>query len=81
MKIRTFLSGKPARLMFSALSLMTVGLGALQMMLEQGEQNDWFSSEFIIYLSCSRRIRADLICLAGIEGGKPGSKSAYFKRS
>jgi DHA2 family multidrug resistance protein len=33
------------------LSLMTVGLGALQVMLEQGEQNDWFSSEFIIYLS------------------------------
>ena len=33
------------------LSLMTVGLGALQVMLEQGERNDWFSSEFIIYLS------------------------------
>jgi DHA2 family multidrug resistance protein len=33
------------------LSLMTVGLGALQVMLEQGEQCDWFSSEFIIYLS------------------------------
>jgi DHA2 family multidrug resistance protein len=33
------------------LSLMTVGLGALQTMLEQGEINDWFSSEFIIYLS------------------------------
>ena len=47
--------------------LMTVGLGALQVMLEEGERNDWFSSEFIIYL-------------AGIEGGKSGSKSAYFKR-
>ena len=33
------------------LSLMTVGLGALQTMLEQGEQHDWFSSEFIIYLT------------------------------
>jgi MFS transporter, DHA2 family, multidrug resistance protein len=33
------------------LSLMTIGLGALQVMLEQGEQNDWFSSKFIIYLS------------------------------
>ncbi|MGD0022212.1 MAG: DHA2 family efflux MFS transporter permease subunit [Smithellaceae bacterium] len=32
------------------LSLMMVGLGALQTMLEQGEINDWFSSEFIIYL-------------------------------
>ena len=33
------------------LSLMTVGLGALQTMLEQGGQYDWFSSKFIIYLS------------------------------
>lgn len=33
------------------LSLMIVGLGALQTMLEQGEINDWFSSGFIIYLS------------------------------
>jgi len=33
------------------LSLMTVGLGALQTMLEQGEINDWFSSKFIVYLS------------------------------
>jgi MFS transporter, DHA2 family, multidrug resistance protein len=33
------------------LSLMTVGLGALQIMLEQGEQNDWFASKFILYLS------------------------------
>jgi DHA2 family multidrug resistance protein len=33
------------------LSLMMVGLGALQTMLEEGEINDWFSSNFIIYLS------------------------------
>jgi DHA2 family multidrug resistance protein len=33
------------------ISFMTVGLGALQVMLDQGEQNDWFSSKFIIYLS------------------------------
>jgi DHA2 family multidrug resistance protein len=32
------------------ISLMTVGLGALQIMLEQGERNDWFASGFIIYL-------------------------------
>jgi DHA2 family multidrug resistance protein len=33
------------------LSLMMVGLGASQTMLEEGELNDWFSSNFIIYLS------------------------------
>ena len=30
---------------------MTIGLGALQIMLEKGEQNDWFASNFIIYLA------------------------------
>jgi len=30
---------------------MIIGLGALQIMLEEGELNDWFSSNFIIYLA------------------------------
>jgi len=33
------------------LALMTVGLGALQLMLEQGEREDWFSSSFIVTLA------------------------------
>jgi DHA2 family multidrug resistance protein len=33
------------------LALMTIGLGALQLMLEQGEREDWFSSSFIITLA------------------------------
>ncbi|HEU6450324.1 MAG TPA: DHA2 family efflux MFS transporter permease subunit [Gemmatimonadaceae bacterium] len=33
------------------LALMTVGLGALQLMLEQGERDDWFSSSFIVTLA------------------------------
>jgi DHA2 family multidrug resistance protein len=31
--------------------LLAVGLGSLQIMLEKGEQKDWFSSSFIIYLA------------------------------
>ena len=33
------------------LFFMICGLGALQIMLEQGEQCDWFESDFIIYLT------------------------------
>jgi DHA2 family multidrug resistance protein len=33
------------------LGLLVVGLGALQLMLEEGERNDWFQSQFIIRLA------------------------------
>ncbi|HET7623037.1 MAG TPA: DHA2 family efflux MFS transporter permease subunit [Gemmatimonadaceae bacterium] len=33
------------------LALMTIGLGALQLMLEEGEREDWFSSSFIVTLA------------------------------
>jgi DHA2 family multidrug resistance protein len=32
------------------LGLMTLGLGSLQLMLEQGERNEWFSSSYILAL-------------------------------
>ena len=36
---------------WSGLALMTIGLGALQLMLEQGEREDWFASSFIVTLA------------------------------
>jgi MFS transporter, DHA2 family, multidrug resistance protein len=36
---------------FPGLFLMSIGLGALQIMLEKGNQKDWFASHFIIYLA------------------------------
>ena len=33
------------------LGLLVVGLGALQLMLEEGERNDWFESSFIVRLA------------------------------
>ena len=35
----------------AGLLFMTIGLGALQIMLEKGEQKDWFASNFIISLA------------------------------
>ena len=46
-----FLVRQTGRVDVLGLSLMMVGLGALQTMLEEGEINDWFSSDFIIYLA------------------------------
>ncbi len=36
---------------FSGLLFMVVGLGALQIMLEKGDQKDWFASHLILYLA------------------------------
>ncbi len=36
---------------FTGLAFMIAGLGAFQLMLEEGEDNDWFSSTFIVRLA------------------------------
>jgi len=46
-----FLVREKGKVDASGLFLMMCGLGALQIMLEQGEQRDWFDSNFIIYLA------------------------------
>ena len=46
-----FLVRVKGKIDFSGVILMAVGLGALQIMLEQGDQKDWFSSHFIAYLA------------------------------
>jgi len=39
------------RVDWSGLGLMAVGLGALQLMLEKGQENEWFSSSLICWLT------------------------------
>ena len=46
-----FLVREKGKVDASGLFFMMCGLGALQIMLEQGEQREWFDSDFIIYLS------------------------------
>lgn len=36
---------------YIGLSLVALGLGALQMMLDKGQQEDWFSSHFIVFFA------------------------------
>jgi DHA2 family multidrug resistance protein len=38
------------------LSLLVVGLGSLQVMLEKGQEKDWFSSNMIVYLAAAAAV-------------------------
>ncbi|GFO66763.1 EmrB/QacA family drug resistance transporter [Geomonas limicola] len=47
------------------LSLLVVGLGALQIVLDKGQQEDWFNSPFILVFSAVSAIA--LLCLVYVE--------------
>ena len=42
---------KPGAVDWPGLALMIVGFGAMQLMLDQGEREDWFSSPYIVFLA------------------------------
>jgi DHA2 family multidrug resistance protein len=46
-----YLVREKGKIDFSGLFFMAIGLGALQIMLEKGDQKDWFSSHLIVYLA------------------------------
>lgn len=46
-----YLVREKGKIDWTGLALMTIGLGTLQLMLEEGERNDWFQSAFIIRLA------------------------------
>ncbi len=43
--------GKPLRIDFIGLSLLSLGLAALELMLDKGQEHDWFDSPFIVNLA------------------------------
>src|SRR5690348_5155437 len=46
-----YLIREKGKIDFLGLGLMTIGLGALQLMLEKGQEKNWFQSSLIIYLA------------------------------
>ncbi|HUX34319.1 MAG TPA: DHA2 family efflux MFS transporter permease subunit [Gemmatimonadaceae bacterium] len=46
-----YLQRTKAKIDFPGLGFMIVGLGAFQLMLEEGQRNDWFDSAFIVRLA------------------------------
>jgi MFS transporter, DHA2 family, multidrug resistance protein len=45
-----YLQGKPERIDYWGIGMLAVGMGALQIMLDKGQQEDWFSSNMITVL-------------------------------
>ena len=43
--------GKPLQIDFAGLGLIAVGLASLEIVLDKGQEEDWFSSKFIVWLS------------------------------
>jgi len=46
-----YLVRSKGRIDWAGLGAMTIGLGALQLMLEKGQDQDWFQSSFIVWLA------------------------------
>ena len=44
-------SGRPARIDYMGFAFLALGMGALQIMLDRGERDDWFASHFIVALA------------------------------
>ena len=44
------LTGAGIRLDYIGISLLALGVGALQIMLDKGQEDDWFGSHFIVTL-------------------------------
>jgi DHA2 family multidrug resistance protein len=53
-------NGKRVRIDFIGLGLLSVGLGFLQVVLDKGQRDDWFSSHFIVWSACA--------CAIGLVG-------------
>lgn len=56
---------------FLGVGLLAVGLGALQIMLERGEQKDWFNSSFITYLAVASAIGLILFVWRELSTDRP----------
>ncbi len=66
-----FLVREKGKVDAAGLFFMMCGLGALQIMLEQGEQLNWFESDFIIYLAVAAAIGLVLFVWQELYTEKP----------
>ncbi|HEX7079254.1 MAG TPA: DHA2 family efflux MFS transporter permease subunit [Candidatus Eisenbacteria bacterium] len=66
-----YLVRERGRLDVSGLALMTVGLGALQLLLEKGEQKDWFESRLIVTLAAVAAVGLALFVWRELTAKRP----------
>ena len=66
-----YFARQKGRIDWTGLTLMAVGLGALQLMLEKGEDKDWFSSSFIVWLTVLAVIGLTLFVWRELTADRP----------
>jgi DHA2 family multidrug resistance protein len=64
---------------WTGLGLLVVGLASLQYVLEQGERNDWFSSDAIVILSCIAGFSLIAFVVKSLRDAKPLVDLDVFK--
>jgi DHA2 family multidrug resistance protein len=64
---------------YIGLSLIALGLGTLQIVLDKGQQENWFGSNFIIIFSCISAVALVLAILWLMEQKNPVVKLSLFK--
>ena len=74
-----YLVREKGKLDFAGLFFMSVGLGALQIMLERGNQKDWFSSNLIRYLAIATCIGLALFVWRELTTDRPAVNLRILK--
>jgi MFS transporter, DHA2 family, multidrug resistance protein len=64
---------------YIGLGLLCVGLGALQIVLDKGQQEDWFSSEFIVWLAIVAAVCLVILIYWELKNKDPVVELRLFK--
>jgi DHA2 family multidrug resistance protein len=71
--------GSMASIDYAGLALLTVGLGALQVVLDKGQQDDWFNSPFILAASVVSAVALIMLVYVELKHDHPVVNLRLFK--
>jgi DHA2 family multidrug resistance protein len=77
----SYLVRSKARIDWSGLALLMVGLGSLQLMLENGEKDGWFDSRYITWLAVIAAVGILLFIVRELRARVPAVDLRLFKNS
>jgi DHA2 family multidrug resistance protein len=75
----SYLKRQKAKIDYWGLSLLTLGIGSLQLVLDKGQQEDWFNSYFIITFSIVSAIALALFVYVELKHEHPVVNLRLFK--
>ena len=74
-----YLVREKGRIDWPGLAAMTIGLGSLQLMLEKGQDKDWFQSSFIVWLAAVAAVGLVLFLWRELRTSRPAVDLALFR--